>query len=84
MTVSAQEINEKLGRDLPGAIVQSRDLTGTSDHFEVSVISEVFEGKSPIARHRLVYSALGEWVQSGAIHALSIRAFTPSEWSEVK
>jgi BolA protein len=44
----------------------------------VIVVSEQFEGLNRIARHRLVYNALGPFMASD-VHALSINAFTPSE-----
>lgn len=47
-------------------------------HFAVTVVSEQFKGQLPIARHRAVYAALGELMQTD-IHALQIRALTPSE-----
>ena len=47
-------------------------------HFTVHVVAEAFEGQPLIARHRQVYAALGELMQTD-IHALSIRALTPSE-----
>jgi BolA protein len=47
-------------------------------HFEVIVVSETFVGLNRIARHRLVYDALGNFMNSD-IHALKINAFTPSE-----
>ena len=47
-------------------------------HFSVDVVSEAFAGLGPIARHRAVYAAVGELMTTD-IHALSIRARTPSE-----
>ena len=47
-------------------------------HFTVRIVSPVFAGKAPLARHRAVYAALGEMMQTD-IHALSIRARTPDE-----
>jgi BolA protein len=47
-------------------------------HFEVTIVSEKFEGVRRVARHRLVYDALGEFMESD-IHALRINAFSPSE-----
>ncbi len=47
-------------------------------HFNVTVVSEAFAGKAPLARHRTVYAALGEMMQTD-IHALSINALTPAE-----
>ena len=47
-------------------------------HFNVHVVSERFAGLAPLARHRAVYAALGSMMDPD-IHALSIRAHTPSE-----
>ena len=47
-------------------------------HFVVYIVAEQFAGKNPIQRHRLVYDAMGELMQS-EVHALSIKAETPSE-----
>lgn len=55
----------------PGA----RDGRG---HFRVQITSNAFAGKPPLARHRLVHSALGELMQTD-IHALSVEAKTEEE-----
>lgn len=47
-------------------------------HFALDVVSEAFAGLAPLARHRRVYEAMGEMMQTD-IHALSIRARTPAE-----
>ncbi len=49
-------------------------------HFTVEVVSLMFAGKSSLARHRLVYAALGDMMQTD-IHALVIRSLTPEESS---
>ncbi len=49
-------------------------------HFRAVVVSPLFEGKGPVERQRLVYSALAEEMGS-EIHALSMRTLTPAEWS---
>ena len=48
-------------------------------HFRVLVVSDKFRGQSPIKRHRLVYQAMGDLMQTD-IHALTIEAFTPDEF----
>lgn len=48
-------------------------------HFSALIVSAAFDGKSPVQRHQLVYRVLGE-MMSAEIHALSIRALTPSEY----
>ncbi|KAL3646264.1 SufE-like protein 1, chloroplastic/mitochondrial [Castilleja foliolosa] len=47
-------------------------------HFNVKVVSQEFEGKSLVKRHRLIYGLLQDELQSG-LHALSITAKTPAE-----
>ena len=47
-------------------------------HFDVTVVSERFDGVNRIGRHRLVYDALGAFMESD-IHALRINAFSPAE-----
>ena len=47
-------------------------------HFEVKIVSDRFAGQSRIARHRMVYDALGSFIDSD-IHALKIIAVAPSD-----
>ena len=63
---------------LPGAIVE---VTGDGRHFEATVTSAAFEGKSPVQQHQMVYGSLGDLMQ-GAVHALALRTFTPQQWEQ--
>lgn len=47
-------------------------------HFDVRIVSEVFSGQSRLERHRAVYQALGDLLESD-IHALRINALTPDD-----
>jgi BolA family transcriptional regulator, general stress-responsive regulator len=47
-------------------------------HFFVRIVSDRFEGAKPLARHRMVYAALGPMMQTD-IHALSLEALSPTE-----
>ena len=47
-------------------------------HYRVSIVSQRFAGLSAVARHRLVYQALGSLMREG-IHALALEARTPDE-----
>ena len=49
---------------------------GGAGHFIVQIVSNAFEGKSPVQRHRMVFDAMGDLMQS-EVHALSIQADTP-------
>lgn len=52
---------------------------GSESHFKVQLVSQQFEDKMLIHRHRAVNQALAEEL-ANQIHALSIHAFTPDEW----
>ncbi len=50
--------------------------TGFGSHFRVRITAAAFIGKSSVARHRLVYDALQDFMDQG-LHALAIEAQTP-------
>lgn len=54
---------------------------GSETHFNVVVISSLFDGKPLLARHRMINSALQEEID-GPVHALSITAKTPEQWDK--
>jgi acid stress-induced BolA-like protein IbaG/YrbA len=58
-------------------------LTDDNTHFEAIVVAEAFDGKRPMQRHQLIYECLGT-LMGNEIHALSIRAHTPGEWSKLE
>ncbi len=47
-------------------------------HWQLTIVSEAFRGISPLARHRMVYEALGDLMKRD-IHALKIEAFAPEQ-----
>jgi BolA protein len=51
---------------------------GGAGHFAVDIVADAFAGKTLIQRHRLVYDALNDAMNT-EIHALSIKASTPAE-----
>ena len=54
-------------------------LSDDNTHFEALIVSDDFEGKRALVRHKLVYQCLGS-LMGNEIHAMSIRAYTPDEW----
>lgn len=54
---------------------------GSESHFKVTVVSEEFDGKMLVARHRIINKLLATEL-AGSIHALAMHTFTPAEWSE--
>ena len=51
---------------------------GGNTHWKLTIVSDAFTGTNTVARHRMIYQALGELMQS-PIHALSITARAPEE-----
>ena len=74
--MNPEEVARLIRVGLPGAQVEVRSDDQT--HFAARVIAREFAGKRSIARHQLVYRALGE-LMGREIHALSIEALTPEE-----
>lgn len=85
---TAQEIEERLRAALPVDSLHVRDDSAQhhghagakagGGHFHVTIVSSAFAGKNQLARHRLVYDPLSDWIPV-RIHALSIDARDPSE-----
>jgi len=76
--MQADQLKKVLEDGIPTADVEVR---GDGDHFEATIVSEAFTGKSMVQQHQMVYAALGDLMQ-GAVHALSFRTYTPQEWSK--
>lgn len=64
-----------------GLVCQHLELEGDGRHWYATVVSAEFEGKRAIARHQRVYATLGTKMQTDEVHALSMKTFTPAEWS---
>lgn len=74
--MSPDMIAQMIQAGLPGAHVEVYGDDGV--HFEAQVIHEAFQGKLPLARHRMVYACLGDKM-GGEIHALALKTLTPTE-----
>ena len=78
LSMTPGEISALISAHLPGCevTVESEDNT----HFNATVVSAAFDGVTVLGRHRLVYEALGSRMGM-EIHALSIQAYAPDEWT---
>jgi stress-induced morphogen len=59
--------------ELPDAEVGIFDRTGTMDHFNLTVRSRAFKGKTLIEQHQLVYGALKSALRDGRVHAVELK-----------
>ena len=90
MRPSVEELRERLAGQFPAAVIEVIDdshrhaghagAAGGAGHFHVRLVSERFGGLGTVARHRLVYDAVRDWMPQ-RIHALVIDARTPIEAS---
>ncbi|HEX5038445.1 MAG TPA: BolA/IbaG family iron-sulfur metabolism protein [bacterium] len=76
------EIKAMIVGKFPDAQVALKDLTGTGDHWQVTVVTKAFEGKSMLEQHRIVKSVFEADINSGAVHAFSLKTYTPEEWQK--
>lgn len=65
--------------------ISGSEVTVTADgsKYTAIVVSDEFEGKTMVAEQKMVYALLNEYIQSGVIHALTIKAYTRSEWADL-
>ncbi|MEJ2181199.1 MAG: BolA family transcriptional regulator [Gammaproteobacteria bacterium] len=57
-------------------------VTGDGYHYEAIVVGDCFEGKSMVEQQKMVYATLNEHITSGAIHAVTIKTYTPEQWKK--
>lgn len=76
MPIKPNALEALLKNSFPDAVIIIKDLAGDNNHFEVSIISSLFEGKNKIQQHKMVYSAL-EGKAGTEIHALSLKTSIP-------
>lgn len=75
--MTPDELKSLLESKIPDAQAVVTDMTGTSDHFDVHIVSPAFEGKGLLDQHRMVYDAVGIHMTT-TVHALKIKTATPS------
>ena len=71
MPMTSSQITEMIKKALPDAVIELKDLAGDNEHYQVTVISAGFAGKSRVQQHKMVYDALGGGMGT-ALHALSV------------
>ena len=77
----ADEVETRVAQAIIPSEVTAR---GDASRMEVVVISPAFEGVSRVKKQQLVYAAIAELIRDGALHAVTIRAYTPAERPEAE
>jgi stress-induced morphogen len=76
MGMAAAEIESKVKAALPDAQIELVDLAGDNDHWQITVTSAQFAGKSRVEQHRMVTGALGASMGT-TLHALAVKTKIP-------
>lgn len=71
--ITPEDLEALIRSAMPDAQVQTRDRTGTLDHYDIQVVSAAFAGKSLLDQHRMVYAALQGAMNDGRLHAVELK-----------
>lgn len=82
--ISHNNIAELISSALPNAKIQVDDPNNDGQHFSAIVVAEQFEGLSMIKQHKLVYGAIQDHLDSGAIRALQLKTYSLSQWKSMQ
>ena len=79
--MTADQIKNMIAASL---LCEHISLEGDGRHWFTTIVSPEFEGKRSIQRHQQVYATLGDKMKTDEVHALSIKAYTPTEWAALQ
>ncbi len=79
--MQTEEIKALLESSIPDS---TADVQMEGNHAHLVVVSASFEGLSPVKKQQLVYACLQETIASGAIHAVHMKTYTPSQWEALQ
>jgi len=71
MGLKIEEIKNMIQKAMPDAEISIQDLAGDNNHYSATIKSKIFNGKSKIDQHKMVYKAL-EGKMGNELHALAI------------
>ena len=73
-----KQLHSCLSKAFPDSHIDIQHPRGDDYHLKLTIISSQFSEKTRLQRHQMVYAALGDLIESGRLHALSIDARCPS------
>ena len=72
MAMNLSEIKNLVKEAIPDAIIDIQDLAGDGNHYSATIVSSLFNGKSKIEQHKIVYNAL-KGKMGNDLHDLAIK-----------
>ncbi|WGL60173.1 BolA family transcriptional regulator [Pigmentibacter sp. JX0631] len=80
----SHEVKQRIENGIPNTLCSVNEFSGGTDHYSVVVVSNSFEGLSSLKRHRMIMDLFKEEMETGEVHALTIKAFTQTQWENEK
>ncbi len=80
--MTPEQLKTKIKGLHPETHVEVTDLTGTQDHYQVLVVSPVFQGKLMVEQHKMIMGILKSEIDSEEVHALSMKTYTPEQYKK--
>lgn len=71
--MTPEQLKQRLESAYPDGQIEVVDLTGTHDHYQVSIVSEKFKGLTRIQQHQHVMAVFAAELKTGEVHALTIK-----------
>ena len=81
MPISKNEISSMIMSAFPDATVELQDTAGDKNHYTAKIVSKIFNGKSKIEQHKMVYKAL-KGKMGNDLHALALTTEGQNEWNK--
>ena len=80
--MTPEAIKLQIEKAIPGSTAYVQDPMNDGAHLQALVISPAFEGLPVFKQQQMVMTAVKDIFQ--IVHALGLKTFTPSKWSEVR
>ncbi|KAH6892810.1 bola protein [Coprinopsis sp. MPI-PUGE-AT-0042] len=83
MAIDKHTLEKAIKRGIPITHLEIEDTSsGCGENYSFLIVSEAFEGKTTLARHKLVNEILKD--QIAQMHAFSQKTYTPQQWTELQ
>ncbi|APJ04029.1 BolA family protein [Silvanigrella aquatica] len=78
------EVKQRIESGIQGAECLVSEFSGGNDHYSVVVIADAFDGQAALKRHRMIMELFQNEMNTGEVHALTIKTFTRQQWENEK
>ena len=78
------DVKNRIEEGIPDSECLVNEFSGGTDHYSVVVISDSFDGLVSLKRHRMIMDLFKEEMDTGEVHALTIKALTRKQWNDQK